>query len=76
MDGNTLNGQLTSEVVTCLVEHWYKLIGIQSVYEILFSISNMWNNNYYLNRHGFNPSYDNLYPPTANFYTTMSLGRA
>ena len=21
MDGNTLNGQLTSEVVTCLVEH-------------------------------------------------------
>ena len=30
--------------------------------------------------HGFNPSsraaYDNLYTPTANFYTTMLLGRA
>ena len=38
MDENTLNGQLTSEIVTCLVEHYkYKLIGIQSVYKFLFS---------------------------------------
>ena len=45
---------------------------------MLFSISNMSNNNYYLNRHGFNPSsratYANLYPSTTNFYTTMSVG--
>ena len=32
MDGNTLNGQLTSEVVICLVEHWYKLIEIHRAF--------------------------------------------
>ena len=78
--GKTLNGQLTSEVVTFQVENEYKLNGKKSVYKMLFV--NMSNNNYYLhvNRPGFNPSsratYTNFYPSTANFYTTMSVGRA
>ena len=40
----------------------------------------MSNNNYHLNRPGFNPSsratYEKFYPSTANFYTTMSVGRS
>ena len=51
---------------------------LKSVYRMLFS--DMSNNNFDLNRPGYNPSsratYEKFYPSTANFYTTMSVGRA
>ena len=68
INGNTLNGQLTSEVVT--------LIHTERFTKCYFQFQT----NYHLNRHGFNPSsratYTNLYPSTANFYKAMLIGRA